>query len=161
MCLVLPIGVGQPMVHGAMYASPIGVQGNSRSNPEALRHRVQKISRGVKWLHERCEVCKLHEEPMSSGAVTKMVGRCRHPVTVAGQECRASRCDRATSRLRPERAALGPLHLLLAAEPLAHHRIQSRFHKAGADTLAVTIPLSIIGNEGAIPAARWSAAVRS
>jgi hypothetical protein len=79
---------------------------------------------------------------------------------MAGAECRASPCDRATSRLRPKRAMLGPLHLLLAAEAFAHHLIHSRFHKAGADPLAVTIPLSIIGNEGAIPAARWSSAVR-
>jgi hypothetical protein len=92
--------------------------------------------------------------------VTKIVDRRQQAVMMAGAECRASPCDRATSRLRPKRAVLGPLHLLLVAEAVAHHLIHSRFHKAGADPLAVTIPLYIVGNEGAMPADRWSAAVR-
>jgi hypothetical protein len=46
-----------------------------------------KISRGVKLSHERWEVCNLHEEPMGSGTVTKIVDSCRHPDTMAGEEC--------------------------------------------------------------------------
>jgi hypothetical protein len=92
--------------------------------------------------------------------MTKILDTRQPAVMMAGAKRRASPCDRATSRLRPERAALGPLHLLLAAEAFARHLIHSQFHKAGADLLAVTIPLPIIGNEGAIPAARWSSAVR-
>jgi hypothetical protein len=68
--------------------------------------------------------------------------------------------ERTDVRRNPRRAALGPLPLLLVAEAFAHHLIRSRFHKAGADPLAATMPLSIIGNAGAIPAARWSAGIR-
>jgi hypothetical protein len=91
--------------------------------------------------------------------VTKIFDRCQQAVMMAGAECRPSPCDRATSRLRPKRTVLGPLHLLLAAEAFAHHLIHSQFHKAGDDPLAVTIPLYIIGNEGAIPADKWSSGV--
>ena len=31
------------MVHAAMYTSQVGLQGNSRSNPEALRRRAENL----------------------------------------------------------------------------------------------------------------------
>jgi hypothetical protein len=40
---VLRIGVGHPIVHGTMYTPLAGWQGNSRSNPEALRRRVENL----------------------------------------------------------------------------------------------------------------------
>jgi hypothetical protein len=34
------------MIHDALDASLVGLQGNSRSNPEALRRRVENLLRG-------------------------------------------------------------------------------------------------------------------
>jgi hypothetical protein len=73
------------MVHGAMDTSQIGLQGNLRSNPEALRRRTENLLR-VNQLGEGWEVCSRHEEPMNGGTVTKIVDRCRHPVTMAGED---------------------------------------------------------------------------
>jgi hypothetical protein len=47
-------------------------------------------------------------------------------------------------------AALAPPHLLLFHHPLAHHLVHSRCDKAGADALAVAIPLAIVGNKARI-----------
>jgi hypothetical protein len=86
--------------------------------------------------------------------VTKIVDRRQQAVMMAGTEWRASPCDRATSHLERERAASGLLPLLLAAKAFAHHLIRRRCRKAGADPLAVAMPLSPVGNAGAISAAR-------
>jgi hypothetical protein len=71
-----------------------------------------------------------------------------------------SKRDCTVVRRNLRRAALGPLPLLLVAEAFVYQLIRSRFHKAGDDSLTVAIPLSIVGNEGAIPADRWSSGVR-
>ena len=63
-----------------MDPSVVGLQGNSRANPEASRPAVN-ISSAVKWFHARREVCDLREEPRRSGTVTKIVDRCRDVVT--------------------------------------------------------------------------------
>jgi hypothetical protein len=44
------------------------------------------------------------------------------------------------------RTPLAPLHLLLLAEPFAHHLVDCRFHKARADPFPVAVALTIIGD---------------
>ena len=46
--------------------------------------------------------------------------------------------------------AFRPLHRLPLAEALADHLIDGRFHKAGADALALPVALAIIGNESLV-----------
>jgi hypothetical protein len=43
--------------------------------------------------------------------------------------------------------AFRPLHRLFLTEPLTHHLIDGRFHKAGADAFPVTVALAIVRNE--------------
>ena len=43
-----------------------------------------------------------------------------------------------------------PAHLLLFHHASAHDLIHCRFHKRGANPLAIAVALAVIGNEGAI-----------
>jgi hypothetical protein len=49
------------------------------------------------------------------------------------------------------RTSFGPFHLLPVAEALARYLVDHRLHEARRDRLAVTPPLTIVRNEGAIP----------
>jgi hypothetical protein len=70
--------------NGASHTSLVGRQGKSRSKLEATLCYV-KISLLINESDEYWEGCRLREEPLRGGAVTKMVDRCQHAVREAGE----------------------------------------------------------------------------
>jgi hypothetical protein len=119
-----------------MNTSQVGLQGNSRSNPEALRRQAKNLLR-VNQLDERWEVCSRHEEPMNGGPVTKIVDRCRHTVTPVRARCRASPSYKARSCVLSRGAPVAP-----CAPPIIPWVSRSTCRRCARSTSASVWPLA-------------------